>query len=115
MTMQQNEFTKGSSVQILNEISIEYDFAVPTYTVKSLGMQQELPPFEAICEIFKDNKTYACTEEPAPQRKVAKQNAAAKILEILSTRCIFLEESEKCLIPEYNFLKISHQNGRRAL
>ena len=53
--MQQKDLTKGSAVQVLNEISIEYDFAVPAYTVKSLGMQQELPPFEETCEIFKDN------------------------------------------------------------
>ena len=39
--MQQRDLTKGSAVQILNKISIEYDFAVPTYTVKSLRIQQE--------------------------------------------------------------------------
>ena len=49
MAIQQKDLTKGSAVQILNEISIKYDFAVPTYTVKSLGMQQGLPPFEATC------------------------------------------------------------------
>ena len=32
--MEQKDLAKGSAVQILNEISIEYDFAVPTYTVK---------------------------------------------------------------------------------
>ena len=56
--MQQKDLTKGSAVQILSEISIEYDFAVPTYIVKSLEIQQELPPFEATCEIFKDNVTH---------------------------------------------------------
>ena len=60
MAAQQKDLTKGSAVQMLNEISIEYDFTLPTYTVKSLGFQQELLPFEAICEIFKKNKTYAC-------------------------------------------------------
>ena len=63
--------TKGSAVQILNEISIEYDFAVPKYKVKSLGIHQELPPFDANCEIFKDNLTYACIGEPASQNKLA--------------------------------------------
>ena len=57
--MQQKDSTKGSAVQILNEISIEYDFAVPKYTVKSLGIHQELLPFVATCEIFKGNLTYA--------------------------------------------------------
>ena len=65
MAMQQKDLTKGSAVQILNEISIEYDFAVPNYKVKSLGIHQELPQFEATCEIFKDNLTYACIGEPA--------------------------------------------------
>ena len=51
MAAQQNDSAKGSAVQILNEISIENDFAVPTYTVKSLGFQQKLPSFQATCEI----------------------------------------------------------------
>ena len=65
MAKQQKDLTKGSAVQIFNEISVKYDFAVPKYTVKSLGMQQELPPFKATCEIFKDNITYACIGETA--------------------------------------------------
>ena len=102
--MHQKDLTKGSAVQILNEISIEYDFAAPTYTVKSLGIQQELPLFETTCEMFKDSFTYACIGEPASQKKVSKQNAAAKILETLSTRYIFLEEkSEKFLATGSNF------------
>ena len=90
--MEEKDLTKSSAVQMLNEISIEYDFAVPKYTVKSLEIQQELPSFEAICEIFKDNLSYDCIGEPMSQKEVAKQNAAAKILETLSTRYIFLEE-----------------------
>ena len=94
--MQQKDLTKGSAVLVLNDISIEYDFAVPTCTVKSLGIKkQELPPFEATCEIFKDSITYACIGEPASQKKIAKQNAAAEISEILSTKYIFLEEESK--------------------
>ena len=62
---------------------------------------QELPPSEATYEIFKDDLTYACIGEPASQKKVVKQNAAAKVLETLSTKYIFIEEkSEKCLITE---------------
>ena len=114
--MQQKDLRKGSAVQILNEISVEYDFAVRTYTVKSLGLQQELPPFEATCEIFKDNLTYACIGEPASQKKVGKQNAAAKVLETLSTKYIFLEvKSEKCLVTESKFLTISDKSGGKAL
>ena len=104
MSVQQKHLTNGSVVQILNEISIEYEFAVPTYTVKSLGIQQELPPFEATCEIFTDNITYVCIGEAASQKELAKQNAAAKILEILFRKYTFLEEvSEKCLLIESKF------------
>ena len=63
--MQQKDSTKGRAVQILSEISIQYDFAVPKDTVKSLGIQQELVPFEATREICKDNITYVCIGEPA--------------------------------------------------
>ena len=55
MAAQEKDLTKGREVQIRNEIRIEYDFAVPTYTVKSLGLQQELPPFQETCEIFKND------------------------------------------------------------
>ena len=70
----------------------------------SLGIQQELPPFEVCCGIFKDKVTYACIGESAFQNKIAKQKAAAKILEILSTYYIFFEDvSEKCLVTESKF------------
>ena len=116
MAVQQKDLTKGSAVQILDEISIEYDFAVPKYKIKSLGIHQEQPPFEATCEIFKDNLTYACIGEPASQKKVAKQNAASKVLETLSTKYIFLEDKlEKCLVTESKFLTISDKSGRKAL
>ena len=75
MAMQQRYLTKGCAVQILNEISIEYDFAAPKYTVKSLGIHQELPPFEATCEIFKDYLTYACIGKPASQKKQTERSS----------------------------------------
>ena len=84
MAMQQRDLTKGSAVQILNVICIEYDFSIPKYTVKSLGIHQELPPFEA------------------------------KVLETLSTKYIFLEEKlEKCLITESKFYNISDKNNKK--
>ena len=95
MSAQRKDLAKGSAVQILKESNIEYDFAVQTYTVKSLGFQQELPPFQATCEIKKNKITFSCIGEPAHQKKAAKQNAAAKILEMLSTRYVFLKEIEE--------------------
>ena len=72
---------------------------------------------EATYEIFKNNTTYACIGEPASQKKAAKQNAAAaKVLETLSTKYIFLEEkSEKCLVTESKFLTISDKSSRKSL
>ena len=92
MAFQIRDVSKGTDVQVLNEISIEYDFSEPSYIVKSLGKHQELPPFQETCEIFKNKITFSCIGEPAPQKKSAKQNAATKLLEILSTRYVFLEE-----------------------
>ena len=101
MALQTRDLSKGTSVQVLNELSIEYDFSEPSCIVKSLGKNQELPPFQSTCEIFKNNTTYACIGELASQKEASKQNAAAGTLEMLSTRYVFLEEiEEKCLIPE---------------
>ena len=108
MALKTRDLSKGTAVQVLNEISIEYDFSEPSYIVKSLGKRQELPPFQATCEIFKNKITFSCIGEPAPQKKSAKQNAATKLVEMLSTRYVFLEEIEgKSLIPEFNIFQIS--------
>ena len=86
---QEFETIKGEEVQVLNELSIEYDLSEPLYIVKSLGKHQELPPFQATCKILKNNTTCTCIGKPASQKKAVKQNAAAKILEMLSTRYVF--------------------------
>ena len=101
MALQKRDLSKGTAVQVLNEISIDYDFSEPSFIVKSLGKHTKLPPFQATCEIFKNKINFSCIGEPAPQKKSAKQNAATKLLEMLSTRYVFLEEIEgKRLIPE---------------
>ena len=58
MALQTRDLSKGTAVQVLNEISIEYDFSEPSYIVKSLGKHQELLPFQATCEIFKNKITF---------------------------------------------------------
>ena len=116
MALQTRDLSKGTAVQVLNEISIEYDFSEPSYIVKSLGKHQELPPFQATCEIFKNKITFSCIGEPAPQKKSAKQNAASKLLEMLSTRYVFLKEmKEKSLIPESKIFKISDEISKETL
>ena len=49
-------------------------------------------------------------------KKAAEQNAAPKILKMLSTRYVFLEEiEEKYLIPESKIFKISNKNSKETL
>ena len=116
MALQTRDLSTGTAVQVLNEISIGYDFSEPSYIVKSLGKDQELPPFQATCEIFKNKITFSCIGEPAPQKKSAKKNAATKLLEMLSTRYVFLEEIEgKSLIPESKIFKISDEISKETL
>ena len=50
MALQTKDLSKGTDVQVLNETSIESDFSEPSYIVE-LGKHQELPPFQANCEI----------------------------------------------------------------
>ena len=116
MALQTRDLSKGTAVQVLNEISIEYDFSEPSYIVNSLGKHQELPPFQANCEIFKNKISFSYIGEPAPQKKSAKQNAATKLLEMISTRYVFLEEiEEKILIPESKIFKISDEISKETL
>ena len=68
MALQTRDLSKGTAVQVLNETSIDYDFSEPSYIVKSLGKHQELPPFQATWEIFKNKMTFPCTGETAPQK-----------------------------------------------
>ena len=91
MAFQQRNFLKGSAVQILNEISIEYNFRKPEYKIECLGEYAELPPFRAKCSIVKDNCEYVHIGKPASNKKEAKQIAARKILEIISNYYIFSE------------------------
>ena len=116
MALQTRDLSKGTAVHVLNQISIEYDFSEPSYIVKSLGKHQELPPFQATCEILKHKITFSCSGEPAPQKNSAKQNAATKFLEMLSTRYVFLEEIEgKSLIPESKVFKISDEISKERV
>ena len=51
MALQTTDLSEGTAVQVLNELGIEYDFSELSYIVKSLDKHQELPPFQATCEI----------------------------------------------------------------
>ena len=58
MALQTRNLSIGKAVQILNKISVEYDFSEPSYVVKSLRKHQELLPFQATCEIKKRNNIF---------------------------------------------------------
>ena len=51
MAFQQKNLLKASAVQILNEISIEYNFRKPEYEIECLSDYAELPPFRGKCSI----------------------------------------------------------------
>ena len=68
MALRTRHLSKGTAV--LNEISIEYDISEPSYIVKSLGKHQELAPFQATCEIFKNKITVSRIGEPAPRKSL---------------------------------------------
>ena len=71
ITSQQKNFFKGSAIQILNEISIEYNFRKPTYEMECLGEYAELPLFRAKCNIMKDNCEYVHIGKSASNEKQA--------------------------------------------
>ena len=73
MALQTRNLSKGTAVQIVNEISVEYDFSKPSYIVELLGKHQELPPFQATCEIFENKIIFSCIGEPDPQKRLAKK------------------------------------------
>ena len=52
MAKLQKDLLKDTAIQILNEMSIEYDFSIPTYLVESLRLQPEIQPPQANCGIF---------------------------------------------------------------
>ena len=101
MALQTRDLSKGTAVQVINEISMKYDFSESSYIVKSLGKHEELSPFQATCEIFKNKVTFFCIGEPAPQKKSAKQNAATEILEMLSKQYTFSEKFSVFLNGKY--------------
>ena len=101
MALQTKDLSKGTAIQVLNEISIEYDFSESSYIVKSLGKHQELPPFQATCEVFKNKITFSCIGEPAPHKKSAKQNAEIEMLEMLSKQYTFSEKFPVFLNGKY--------------
>ena len=86
---------KSTAVQKLHEISIEYDFSVPIFTITSLGYNKTLPPFNATCAIFKNHVNYKCESEPASTKKTAKQNVARIMLNTLLEKYIFSEQTFK--------------------
>ena len=60
--------------------------------------------------------SFFCIGEPAPQKTFAKQTAATKLLEMLSTRYVFLEViEEKSLIPGHKISKMSDKISKETL
>ena len=92
MTFQHRNLLKGSAVQMLNQISSEYIIRKPTYEIECLGECVQIPPCGVKCSIMKDNCEYVHIGESASNKEEAEQNAAKKILEIISNYYIFSDE-----------------------
>ena len=99
---------KSTAVQKLHEISIEYDFSVPIFTITSLGYNKTLPPFNATCAIFKNHVNYKCESEPASTKKTAKQNVARIMLNTLLEKYIFSEQT--ATFVKRNYLRFVNEH-----
>ena len=81
------------------------------YVVKSLGIHKELLPCQATCEIFRNKITFSCMAESAPQKKSVKQNAANKMLEMLSTLYTFSGEFSEPSSAAYTEMFLINKNN----
>ena len=94
-----NAATVASPIQLINELSIEYNFAPPNYEVTSTNLNN-VPTFIANCTVIKDCITYSCTSEQSPNKKHAKHDTARKVLELLNKNYVFSEQNGLETIPK---------------
>ena len=87
-----NSATVASPIQLINELSVEYNFAPPNYEVTSINLNN-IPTFIGNCTVNKDRITYSCTSEQSPNEKHAKHDAARKVLELLNKNYVFSEQN----------------------
>ena len=87
-----NAATVASPMQLINELSVEYDFTPPKYEITSFNLFN-IPTFIAKCTLTKDCSKYTCSSDEAPNIKQAKHAAARKLLELLNENYVFSEQN----------------------
>ena len=75
-----NAATVASPIQLINELSVEYNFAPPNYEVTTINLNNILTLI-ANCTVIQDCITYSCTSEQSPNKK---HEIARKVLELLN-------------------------------
>ena len=79
-------------MQLINELSIEYDFIGPNYEIMSTYLHN-IPTFVANCTVIKDCINYICTSERSMNKKHAKHDAARKLIEFLNKNDVFSNQN----------------------
>ena len=87
-----NAATQASPMQLINELSIEYDFTPPKYEITSINLNNT-PTFITNCKMIKDCINYSCTSKQSTSKKQAKHDAARKVLKLLSKNYAFSEQN----------------------
>ena len=87
-----NATTVASSMQLINELSIEYDFIGPNYEIKSTYFTN-ITTFVANCTVINDCINYTCTSERSTNKKQAKHDAACKLLDFLNKNYVFSNQN----------------------
>ena len=93
-----NAATVASPMQLINELSVEYNCTPPNYEVTSINLNS-IPTFIANCTVIKDCIRYSCTSEQSSSKKHAKHDAARKVLELLNKSYVFSEQNGLEAIP----------------
>ena len=87
-----NAATVASPMQLINELSIEYDFIGPNYEITSTYFNN-IPTFVANCTVIKDCINCTCTSERSTNKKEAKHNAARNLLDFLDKNYVFSNQN----------------------
>ena len=69
-----------SPLQIIHEISLEYDFSDQKFEIVQCNTSSHMPIFVATCEIQKESNIYISMGKKSKTKKEAKHNSARKLL-----------------------------------
>ena len=70
-----NAAAVASPIQLINELSVEYNFSPPDYEVTSINLN-DIPTFISNCTVIEDCITCSCTSEQSPNKEHKKRRSA---------------------------------------